>query len=560
MESRQNALGMFIGMIRTGISRFTIPFICGMLAVVYTFAGDMNSDEFVDGYLILAVGIAVSAMLQLVFEEKESMKCVRLIEAGVTFSVMGTLVFLTYLFSTDRLSHKIYLYMAEAGIFAGSALTGMIVAATRGTEGSGTRGAFKGAFMSSVIAGAIFSALMLIYAAISILITSLDEVWILACGVLSYASAGCLIFLSFLPRPGEESNRGKAYSVVTGFVLLPLYLLLLTVLYIYLAGILISWELPSGQLNPFGLVATGGFILLWMALKGEDQPLAKFYTRWGGLLLLPVITAQIIGLAVRVSAYGLTPLRVLSIVGVLIGLIAVILCTFRAKIWIFFTAAVAIVMLLTLTPLNPVDISNWDQSIRLRTLLNKYDMLAENETIVAPKAEYEPEDYMAIKSSAEYLVSAEGLKTPMMKIISKDRNLKWLRNIESEEETEWISYIVTEADCILLTGYDYAYSFGHWTRSGEDNEPVIEWVDPKTDEKIHLDLEQLIAMVRENKDMDPNPYGSKNYLTYYIPLEESKRLIVIDERHAFYLKYADIDTVDGKDGISLNGWFLTKES
>ena len=147
-----------------------------------------------------------------------------------------------------------------------------------------------------------------------------------------------------------------------------------------------------------------------------------------------------------------------------------------------------------------------------------------------------------------------------IKIISKDRNLKWLRNIESEEETEWISYIVTEADCILLTGYDYAYSFGHWTRSGEDNEPVIEWVDPKTDEKIHLDLEQLIAMVRENKDMDPNPYGSKNYLTYYIPLEESKRLIVIDERHAFYLKYADIDTVDGKDGISLNGWFLTKES
>lgn len=71
---------------------------------------------------------------------------------------------------------------------------------------------------------------------------------------------------------------------------LPIFLLLLGILYLYLIKIACSLHLPDGGVNSYAVMADMLYLfnLFAVSVFAPSQPLARFFRRFGGLLLLPV--------------------------------------------------------------------------------------------------------------------------------------------------------------------------------------------------------------------------------------------------------------------------------
>ena len=91
------------------------------------------------------------------------------------------------------------------------------------------------------------------------------------------------VFLAGIPKSGEKRVLGKAYKVVFVYAELPVFLLLLGVLYVYLIMIVISLHLPNGGVNSYALTADFLYLFNLFAVSAfaAEQPLARFFRRFG---------------------------------------------------------------------------------------------------------------------------------------------------------------------------------------------------------------------------------------------------------------------------------------
>lgn len=200
---------------------------------------------------------------------------------------------------------------------------------------------------------------------------------LLATGVIvSFHLAAPLILFSLLPELNEPLPEKDSWlRTVLAWVILPAYLLLLSLLLIYLAVILLRWELPVGQLNPFALLALGVYVFLQLTLTGDENFLSRWFIRFGAWPLIPVLIAQGIAVGIRVSAYGLTPSRIGGIAFSAVCLIAVVAGLLRRRGWAVLPAAALVLVLLSVPPLSADRLARIDQENRLAAALNRAGML-----------------------------------------------------------------------------------------------------------------------------------------------------------------------------------------
>lgn len=226
---------------------------------------------------------------------------------------------------------------------------------------------------SSVLAGFVSSllqsGLMICVMAFSSLLKELDFGTYLSIPSFVSTVAYALVFCSQLPKLGDELRLPRAYRIIASYVVLPLCLLLLAVLYVYILRILIAWEMPVGAMNWFGSIALMVEIGLWLGLQPLDAKPAQLFARWGWALMLPVTAVQIYGVYVRVSAYGLTMLRAGGLVCLCVGLVALAVQAFRKSPRIFYAIVAAAALIFTVTPANPLDMAYLSQSARFSAAL-----------------------------------------------------------------------------------------------------------------------------------------------------------------------------------------------
>ena len=199
---------------------------------------------------------------------------------------------------------------------------------------------------------------------------------------------GVFVFLSGIPVFGEpaseERTPSKAYKVVFAYAELPIFLLLLGILYLYLIKIACSLHLPDGGVNSYAVMADMLYLfnLFAVSVFAPSQPLARFFRRFGGLLLLPVLLMQSIAVGVRIYYYGLTLSRMILLLFMAITL-AIAVGSFVRKIGVSHALVFSaiLVILLTVTPLNVVNLPLWQQSAALKQVLRENGML-ENGKIV----------------------------------------------------------------------------------------------------------------------------------------------------------------------------------
>ena len=219
----------------------------------------------------------------------------------------------------------------------------------------------------------------------------------------SVVSALVLIFIP--SKDAHCENPGKGYKGVTVYAGLTLYYILTAILYMYMVRILISTELPSGGVNPFVTTASAAYIFLVFALGcyEKDSAYARFFMRFGGYFMIPLVIIQCVTLGIRLYYYGLTVSRMISICFIIITVLFIAGSVFRNKIGLGVPclAASVIILIVTLTPFNVVSIPLMNQEHILTSTLEGSGMLKDGSLDL--NAEISTEQYEKIKGAYRYL-------------------------------------------------------------------------------------------------------------------------------------------------------------
>lgn len=129
------------------------------------------------------------------------------------------------------------------------------------------------------------------------------------------------VYLSDFPMDIHSKttiNYTKALEVLVKYILIPLVVLYLIILYAYSLKIVINWSLPKGWVTHLILALSFlGFtiqLLISPIQKIIDSKVIKYFHPWFYVILLPLILLLFIAIFRRISDYGITENRYFVIV------------------------------------------------------------------------------------------------------------------------------------------------------------------------------------------------------------------------------------------------------
>ena len=326
------------------------------------------------------------------------------------------------------------------------------------------------------------------------------------------------MFLALMPKKDIAVVKSKIFRIFILFVLLPLYVLLIGILLVYLAKIVITQNMPVGEINWFASYASLFFIFILLSVMQYTEKIARVFVKFGGYFLIPVLIMQGIAVFERINAYGLTTPRTVSLVLIFISILfiagATILPKHLNKIAL---ASGIIVLLVTITPFNVIDMPVRSQTNILKTALESNGMLKDG--VVIPNESIDKEAAKKIISSYRYL-KYNAKHTPEY-IQDENKSFKEIFGFTDSYEYET----------------DYIYCRFETTNSVDISEyKRMEKADWSYDE-------QVIKTNETNFEIDLKPIAEQLYAQYGEE-KEIPEIYVIDENTGIYFESFSFDISD----------------
>ncbi len=289
-------------------------------------------------------------------------------------------------------------------------------------------------------------------------------------------------FLAGSPKDIRALESSRDYPagirIFTQYVLIPLVVVYLIILYAYLGKIIIEWELPKGWVGypVIGVSVTGMLALLLVHPVRErvENRWIVTYARWFYWALYPLIGLIAVAIWTRISAYGITERRYLVVVATAWILGIALYFTFRRRrdIRIIPITLCLVTGLTTFGPWGATAVSRGSQLRRLQALLVREEVMAEGVLRRAPKTiEFEREK--EISNIVKYLHDTHGLGrirawyaeperlpeelTP--ELAMEGMGLKYIR--PWEEPREGFAVDADVPNPLPLAGFDYVYEVSH---------------------------------------------------------------------------------------------------
>jgi hypothetical protein len=207
----------------------------------------------------------------------------------------------------------------------------------------------------------IFLCSMIIYLVFDTLIYSTGKIFL----IVYFIGIGCYLIPS-LCIALLDTNKNKIndfFRVVIKFILLPVFIIIMLIIYTYIFKILITQNMPNNTIFGITSFAFVFGIILYYILKNNDFKMnGKLIKRFPCFYLIPVIV-QIYSVIIRYLEYGITPLRFLSYLFILIEIITLFLIFYKKEKYINYILVIIsfISVLSVVTPINIVTISNQSQ-------------------------------------------------------------------------------------------------------------------------------------------------------------------------------------------------------
>ena len=206
----------------------------------------------------------------------------------------------------------------------------------------------------------------------------------------------------------ESCNFPKGVSFIANYILAPLMLVYMAILYAYFFKIIIQWELPSGNLG--WMITTFGTIgiitkLLAYPIRHSSTRLLVWFDRYYYYALIVPIFLLFIAIGVRIKDYGLTEHRyAVVLLGIWFTAITAIAVVKKNQFHIKTVPMLLAVLALfaSFGPWSAIDLSLQSQLSRFNTLLEKHQLLHNGQVITA-KQTVSFTDLKSMSSIADYL-------------------------------------------------------------------------------------------------------------------------------------------------------------
>jgi hypothetical protein len=240
------------------------------------------------------------------------------------------------------------------------------------------------------------------------------ELWIVLSGIFN-----TWFFFSGVPERLDELETDASYprglKLFTQYVLLPLVVVYLLILYAYLVKIVVTWDWPKGWVANLvlGFSITGIFSLLLihpLVHKGEERWILRF-SRWFYIAEIPLVAILLLAIGRRVQEYGMTESRYFV---VFLGLwLAVMTAYFLirrgASIKVIPASLCALAFLASVGPWSAFDVSERSQLSRLEARLTANQILVDGK-VVRREGGVSDEDAREISSGVTYIVDVHGTR------------------------------------------------------------------------------------------------------------------------------------------------------
>ncbi|MFA7360734.1 MAG: DUF4153 domain-containing protein [Candidatus Kapaibacterium sp.] len=225
-------------------------------------------------------------------------------------------------------------------------------------------------------------------------------------------------FCSGVPKPADMKSEAfpKGLKIFTQYVLLPIIVIYVLILYLYLFKIIFSWNLPVGWVSylVIGFSTAGIFslLLIYPLVESKEIKWVKIFSRIFFISLIPQIVLLYLAIAVRTSDYGITERRYYVFVlafWLTITAIYYIITNFKNIKYIPISLFL-IAVLTSAGPWSAFNMSRSSQINRLEDILNKNSILVNGKIIPASK-DIQKEEIQDVNSIINFLIDRNKLNT-----------------------------------------------------------------------------------------------------------------------------------------------------
>lgn len=248
------------------------------------------------------------------------------------------------------------------------------------------KGLFIRIVTSGIYSGVLFAGLALALGALDVLFNvkvdykTYPELWVIIVGVFNtwFFVAGIPDDLSALE---EDHEYPKGLKVFAQYILLPLLVLYLVILYSYGTKILLAWDWPKGIVAYMisAIAVLGIFTLLLLHPYGGEQGNAwiRKVSRGYYWLLFPLIGLLFIAIGLRLDDYGITVNRyAIVVLGIWLSVVAVYFAVLRGENIKLIPVSLALMLALTsFGPWGMFAVGERSQVNRLEQLLTTAGIL-----------------------------------------------------------------------------------------------------------------------------------------------------------------------------------------
>ena len=397
----KHTIFLLYGKCRGGMHRFAVSSFLSLITFLYLSAGMFQLPVFyVNLATALVLGTVFAVLPVLFFERKQAQPGRR--EIGICAG--STLLFIVlnnYLLSF--MLYDDYAVLALSGLAAAMGSFGFYcLLACKGRE----RGVLALLYLllkAAVAALLLVGMLELCKNAFSILLFRLPSGWAAILKFFFIFMMGWQVFLGFLPDREKQMPDMTALEKILSYIVLPVYGVLLFMLYAYVLKILSEGILPVAEVHWYVSLALLGYVIFYLCLQKKNKhKIIQGFLKWGGVLFIPMFFLQFLCIWTRYEAYGLTWLLVLSLLCLAYGIYTLVLGYFQALPCRLFLALAAGSLIFSLTPLNIIDLASMEQQARIMQLLQKNSMYVQGEIVSADPT---IQDAEAMKSSYDYLMT-----------------------------------------------------------------------------------------------------------------------------------------------------------
>ncbi len=296
-------------------------------------------------------------------------------------------------------------------------------------------------------------------------------------------------------RSDCEFPRGVHF--IQNYVLVPLSLVFMVILYAYFIKILLQWELPRGNLgkmiSTFGVIGIFTHLTIYPVYDRGAPLLNWFYRNFYKMMIVP-LGLLILAIAVRLSQYGLTEPRYIVVISVIWFALLIVYYLIKGTDFKIRNVVIVLATLSLIASFGPWRIDKLpvqDQFARLQTLLIKENMLS-GDQYTAPKNQPDFETRKSISSIVSYLVSHGG----------SEKMRPWFSDQEAYEKTTTCDgrrcRYYDGSELVKLMKIDYV---DRWMHSGEGSSFYVNIKDinnngPFGDHKRRISIKGFDYMVR----------------------------------------------------------------